>query len=130
LQEVRRVQPEGPYYIGGHSLGGLIAFEMAQQLRKQGQEVRLLVLLDSSLPGMRRSQTTSSVGDRSTPSGRDLRKQLWIFRHGFKEAWQKKLKTAACEVYHFLGASLPASLQTYYVDQVVYGNVYSKARRG
>ncbi|HYA29741.1 MAG TPA: hypothetical protein VEI95_13045, partial [Acidobacteriota bacterium] len=40
------------------------------------------------------------------------------------------IKTTACEVYHCLGMSLPTSLQTYYVDQVVYRNIYSKARRG
>jgi thioesterase domain-containing protein len=60
---------------------------------------------------------------------RDLRKQLWAYRHGIKEACQKKIKSAACEVYHRLGVSLPTSLQMYYVDQVIYGNIYSKARR-
>ena len=130
LRAVRGIQPEGPYYIGGHSFGGLIAFEMAHQLRKQEQEVGLLVLLDARSPRTRVSETSSSVGNRSTPSGRDLRKQLWVYRHGLKEAWQKKIKGAACDVYHCLGMSLPTSLQTYYVDQVIYGNIYSKARRG
>jgi len=130
LRAVRGIQPEGPYYIAGHSLGGLIAFEMAHQIRKQEQEVGLLVLLDARSPGTRLSDTTSSVGNRSTRSGRDLRRQLWAYRQGLKGAWQKKFKTAACQLYHCLGISLPTSLQTYYVDQVVYGNIYSKARRG
>src|SRR6185369_1782853 len=39
--------PEGPYFIGGRSLGGTIAFEMARQLNAQGQEIGLLALLDS-----------------------------------------------------------------------------------
>ncbi|HLF05225.1 MAG TPA: alpha/beta fold hydrolase [Dehalococcoidia bacterium] len=47
INEIRQVQPQGPYYIGGLSMGGRVAFEMGQQLRAQGQEVALLVLLDS-----------------------------------------------------------------------------------
>ncbi len=47
LEEVRAVQPDGPYYIGGFSGGGLTAFEMAVQLLAQEQEVGVLVLLDS-----------------------------------------------------------------------------------
>ncbi|HXO20594.1 MAG TPA: amino acid adenylation domain-containing protein [Thermoanaerobaculia bacterium] len=47
VEEMRRVQPAGPYSLGGWSLGGLIAFEMAQQLRAAGQEVAFLTILDS-----------------------------------------------------------------------------------
>ena len=47
IKEIREFQPTGPYLIGGRSLGGIIAFEMARQLRAQGQEVGLLALLDS-----------------------------------------------------------------------------------
>jgi thioesterase domain-containing protein len=50
VEELRRVQPTGPYRIGGWSLGGLIAFEMARQLHQSGvpaDEIDLLIL-DSS----------------------------------------------------------------------------------
>jgi thioesterase domain-containing protein len=50
LESLRRVQPEGPYRLGGHSFGGLVAFEMATQLRKQGTEVALLAILDTGAP--------------------------------------------------------------------------------
>jgi thioesterase domain-containing protein len=50
IQEIRTVQPEGPYYLGGYSMGGEIAFEIAQQLTKAGAEVGLLVLFDTSNP--------------------------------------------------------------------------------
>ncbi|NET60311.1 MAG: acyltransferase domain-containing protein, partial [Symploca sp. SIO2E6] len=43
------VQPEGPYYLGGSSFGGLIAFEMAYQLQQQNHEIALLVLIDTPL---------------------------------------------------------------------------------
>jgi acyl-CoA synthetase (AMP-forming)/AMP-acid ligase II/thioesterase domain-containing protein len=47
LQEIQTVQPHGPYLLTGYSFGGLIAFEIAQQLRQQGQPIALLVLLDT-----------------------------------------------------------------------------------
>ncbi|HEY7414597.1 MAG TPA: condensation domain-containing protein [Ktedonobacteraceae bacterium] len=50
LEEMRSVQPQGPYLLCGFSLGGLIAFEIAQQLQQQGQEVALLAILDSGIP--------------------------------------------------------------------------------
>ena len=46
VEAVRGVQTEGPYLLGGWSMGGLIAYEMAQQLRALGQEVALLALID------------------------------------------------------------------------------------
>ena len=47
IKEMRELQPEGPYFIGGRSLGGMVAFEMAQQLKAQGQAIGLLALLDT-----------------------------------------------------------------------------------
>ena len=49
LAEIRDVQPQGPYLLGGLSFGGLVAYEMAQQLRAQGEETALLALLDTKL---------------------------------------------------------------------------------
>ncbi|RCJ40973.1 non-ribosomal peptide synthetase [Nostoc minutum NIES-26] len=50
LKEIRTVQPEGPYLLGGWCYGGVIAFEMAQQLQKQGETVDLLAIVDAILP--------------------------------------------------------------------------------
>ncbi|MDZ8262760.1 amino acid adenylation domain-containing protein [Nostoc sp. ChiQUE01b] len=50
LEAIQTVQPHGPYLLGGHSFGSKIAFEMAQQLHKQGQEVALLAVLDTLPP--------------------------------------------------------------------------------
>jgi thioesterase domain-containing protein len=51
LAEVRAAVPHGPYSLAGWSFGGLVAFEMARQLRRQGEEVALLALLDTRAPG-------------------------------------------------------------------------------
>lgn len=50
LKELRAVQPRGPYFLGGVCLGGVVAFEMAQQLTAQGEQVARLVLIDSHFP--------------------------------------------------------------------------------
>jgi amino acid adenylation domain-containing protein len=47
LKEIRRVQPHGPYFLGGYCMGGTIAYEAAQQLHDAGEEVALLALLDT-----------------------------------------------------------------------------------
>ncbi|GCE13519.1 non-ribosomal peptide synthetase [Tengunoibacter tsumagoiensis] len=47
IKAIRSQQPEGPYLLGGWSSGGLIAVEVASQLREQGQQVALLALLDT-----------------------------------------------------------------------------------
>jgi amino acid adenylation domain-containing protein len=50
IKEMCTLQPEGPYFLGGLSFGGLVALEMAQQLLAQGQKVALLALFDTILP--------------------------------------------------------------------------------
>ena len=45
--EIRRVQPQGPYMIGGYCFSGLVAYEVARQLVEQGQELEMLALIDS-----------------------------------------------------------------------------------
>jgi len=50
LEALQTVQSEGPYFLGGWSMGGVVAFEMAQQLLAQGQRVALLALLDARIP--------------------------------------------------------------------------------
>jgi thioesterase domain-containing protein len=61
---LRRRRPAGPYLLGGWSLGAIVAFEMARQLRNLGEEVDLLAILDSHAP----LAPGEDVGD----AGRDL----------------------------------------------------------
>jgi thioesterase domain-containing protein len=60
INEIRSVQPQGPYFMGGFSFGGLVAYEMAQQLREHGQEVGQLVLFDT-YPGNLKAVGTSLI---------------------------------------------------------------------
>ena len=53
IAEIRKVQPRGPYMIGGSCVGGIVAFEVAQQLKRRGEQIGLLVLIDSRFPSWR-----------------------------------------------------------------------------
>ncbi len=50
VEAMRSRQPRGPYQLGGYSMGGVIAYEMAHQLRQAGEQVALLALFDSYTP--------------------------------------------------------------------------------
>ncbi|MCP4591291.1 MAG: alpha/beta fold hydrolase, partial [bacterium] len=67
VEAVREVQPEGPYRLGGWSMGGLIALEMARRLTERNQRVERVVLIDSVAP---------SVG---RPSEVDDTELAWLF---------------------------------------------------
>jgi amino acid adenylation domain-containing protein len=51
LREVRVAQPTGPYYLAGYSIGGVMAYEMAQRLRAAGETVGVLALFDAPAGG-------------------------------------------------------------------------------
>ncbi|MEM9266978.1 MAG: non-ribosomal peptide synthetase, partial [Cyanobacteria bacterium P01_F01_bin.13] len=81
IEAMRKVQPEGPYRIGGTSLGGIVAFEMAQQLHALGQKTELLILFD-----------TGGFDDFTWPL--PLHKRLinalrYIPKYGFAQTWKR-----------------------------------------
>ncbi len=49
VTHITEVQPHGPYHLLGYSFGGLIAYEMAQQLYQQGRQVAAVVLIDTKI---------------------------------------------------------------------------------
>ncbi|MCR9246633.1 MAG: SDR family NAD(P)-dependent oxidoreductase [bacterium] len=59
LAELREVQPRGPYYLGGYSGGGVVAYEMAQQLLAVGERVAFLGMIDTWCPQMRQRSKLS-----------------------------------------------------------------------
>jgi len=57
VDEIRKVQPHGPYHIGGLSLGGIITLEMARLLKEQGEEIGCLIMLDAYAYGVEKLST-------------------------------------------------------------------------
>ena len=102
VRSVRSVQPHGPYRIAGFSLGGLVALEMAQQLRAAGEEVELLAVLDSYPPdpsvmppalspgplGLLRGAVALGTTGLDLPHGRDRYERY--YRQGiFLQRWYR-----------------------------------------
>ena len=83
VTELRRVQPSGPYFLVGHSFGGVVAYEMALQLMRLNQSIGLLAILDvppnSTSPGRDEAQWLAEISDAvarftATPVQLDLPK--------------------------------------------------------
>ncbi len=80
IKEMRLIQPQGPYFLMGLSLGGIIAYEMAQQLMADGQEIGLLALFDTYISfNTRQKQKRASLSQ--------IFSRLW--KLGFTQFWQK-----------------------------------------
>ncbi|MDB6121304.1 MAG: amino acid adenylation domain protein [Pedosphaera sp.] len=62
IEEIQAFQPRGPYYIGGSSFGGLVAYEMALQLHDKGEQVALLAFFDTHAPGYPKFLPNMSAG--------------------------------------------------------------------
>ncbi len=50
LKELKKIQPEGPYLLGGVCIGAVVAYEMAQQLQSNQDQVALLVMIEPARP--------------------------------------------------------------------------------
>jgi thioesterase domain-containing protein/acyl carrier protein len=94
VEEILAVSPEGPYHLAGHSLGGLLIFEIASQLRKLGKEIGLIVMLDCNFHVAQRSRNTPRA--EAVPLKATLRR-LWkkltrFFEGGvINSVWRKIL---------------------------------------
>ena len=89
ITEMRNVQGEGPYYIGGYSFGGLVAFEMARQLDQGGEEVAFLGLLDT-YPGRPKSSAVLLSTLLGMPREQQIAyvtRKITKYRRGFKRRW-------------------------------------------
>ncbi len=122
IEQMRQLQPHGPYFLTGVSFGGLVAFEMAQQLMAQGEEVGMLALLDTYGPdAVKRLPTehvVSSHLDRF--SARSLAHAWTVLQAkivGLKNQLVKNYQIAACKVYMRMGWTLPFELQSFFFRQ-------------
>jgi len=122
LEQIRRLQPEGPYLLTGISFGGLVAFEIAQQLHAQKQEVALLALLDTRLPQAYQPSTKSYwlAEHRSQLLQKGMgylleKMQQWLTRQA--EDLSAFLRTPyyrlGARIYHLLQQPLPEKWQDF-----------------
>jgi acyl carrier protein len=79
IERIRSIQPHGPYRIAGFSFGGLVALEIAQQLRRAGDKIELLFLLDPSEPF--EAESAPNPGERTGFAARNKRFVRRLARH-------------------------------------------------
>jgi aspartate racemase len=131
LREMRSVQPEGPYFLGGYCFWGVVALEMAQQLVTQGEEVALLCLVEPSpLPNIvqrdnsfksrvfRHSRNLSSLKGKEKITY--LLKKLSLLFPMIKGQVDKKViinrvKNALFKAYLFCRRPVPLPLRNFYL---------------
>ena len=141
ISEIRTVQPRGPYYVGGASYGGTVAWEIAQQLHAAGETVGMLAVFDTNGPGYPRYQP--GVSKLRLKLYRTLQRiqqhsgNLWLLPKGERLAYVvQKAKKAKLQVrragrrgfrrlrirlHHLLGKPLPDVLrQTQHAIQKAY----------
>jgi amino acid adenylation domain-containing protein len=93
LRDIRTLQPQGPYLLGGGSMGGIVALEIARRLRAAGAEVSLLVMLDTRAPGAGRGQpdwhAVASALRRPARLGARLRLRLRAAWQALRRRWRR-----------------------------------------
>jgi len=141
VEEIRTVQPEGPYFLGGFSFGGTVAFEMSQQLKRKGEEAALLFLLDSHFPGDDIPDSPNGLPNISfrdevhrhlcnlAPLGAQEKLAYILVRVRGKITEKtarisKILKKPVSKLCLAMGRRLPLSLRSYYIL-----DIYFRARR-
>lgn len=92
LEEIRRVQPQGPYLLGGYSLGGMVAFEMAQRLIAEGNEEEVVVVLFDTFC----AAEANPNGSNGAKQGREA------FRKNLSKTWQKLAQKPASKKWQWV----------------------------
>ncbi|MGO8789224.1 MAG: non-ribosomal peptide synthetase [Terriglobia bacterium] len=78
IRQLVALQPQGPYLLGGYCRGGLVAYEMARQMKQQGLEVGLVILLDAWVPRYCRwLKTLIRFGGRLTNLDFNVQNQIY-----------------------------------------------------
>jgi amino acid adenylation domain-containing protein len=104
IDEIGRIQAHGPYYLGGYCIGGVIAFEMAQQLNAAGEEVACLVLIDPdpAEPSPRRPALEKRIRlvlDEAASLSLNEKLRYFIHRLTGKVKWQLgQMRTTASDL--------------------------------
>ena len=131
LKEMRSVQPKGPYYLAGYSFGGLLVYEMAQILRKQGEVIGLLALVDPTSSLLPRESVQQRIQRRILKTTTQHEKSQLLIRHinscwviftrvlrAFKLKFRYTFKKMLCNVYFRFGYPLPIFIRRFYRNRV------------
>ena len=77
ISQLQMIVPTGPYYLGGFSFGGFVAFEMAVQLQRMGFEVPVLILIDCKVPSLKEPVNASKFLPEFALRSYDYSKEIY-----------------------------------------------------
>jgi amino acid adenylation domain-containing protein len=125
IDQIKKVQPEGPYFIGGYCASGILAFEMAQQMHEAGLELGWLALFESYTP----EATVAKA------SGKYLEDKLIYWKSGlFSSSWKGRynlLKSESAKLFKYFFKNTFRKILTDYTLKPFDGNmVLFKAKDG
>lgn len=119
VAEIRKIQPHGPYRIGGYCFGGIVAVEMAQQLRRAGEEPEVVALLSAQLAFNRPRPLF-------TPSSKSATARLARLMQSPAKFWRRQViwlnrssQFKVCRLFLSVDRKVPLKLRTFYVEQML-----------
>ena len=131
VEEVRTVQPIGPYFLGGGSMGGTVALEMAQQLQAKGERVALVAMFDTYGPhyfdfyasqevhGRSGSRTLNAVRHHARNLHALSARAGYDYIHSRASArFNDKYRHWMCSVYRAAGLPLPHNLRYFALERL------------
>ena len=117
VEAMRSVQPSGPYLLSGYSGGGVIAFEMAHQLRQQGQETALLAMIDTLCPVVQtRHHDAGERARRLRERGLVATFSSWIERARYLQ--RNQLKSLHVKANRRAGRAVPHDLREHWMTTI------------
>ena len=125
LSEIRKVQPIGPYYLGGYCFGGLVAFEIARILQQQEEQPALVALFSAALrfnhavpPPVRQPSTKPAISRIGTALSSPIRTTRNLSAALYGRALPKFRKYSYSLLFK-LGMRVPPEMRTMYVTQML-----------
>ncbi len=130
LNEIKYIQPNGPYFLGGFSFGGMIAYEIALQLSRQGDKVALLALFDPSPPRVDTSidQLVGQALNRfkqASPKNIQLKNYMFKVKNGLNLRSRRlfyrirdKSRYLLCKYYILRMQSIPAVHTAFHLKEI------------
>lgn len=131
LAQIRTIQVQGPYLLSGYCFGGIVAYEMAQQLKEAGEEIELLCLFDTDNPSV--APRYLSLSERASRNWNEDASQSWAGRvgklsgrlsEGIVNKVKAKTEKAAASVAASTGLEVNSKLHT-----VIIREAHEKAMR-
>lgn len=125
IKEIRTLQHHGPYYLCGGSFGGTVAFEMAQQLKREGEDIAFLAMFDTMGPNytrkskLRLKRYLDNISFRINeilalkPKGKIL-----YIRDYVTDKLLNRFYWIPCLMYRMLRRPIPHHLRYFYIEKV------------